>query len=444
MFHLLYACKVEMKIFFNISSKVLFCLFLFWGISFAKNDEREQWFRPTLYEKINYYYTNNLIDLEDDLEKPENYMKFTTAIGAQIKPTTLEKLSFEFRMLNENKVYFHPRKSYNADEVIFDKFYMDISHIMDTPLSLRVGRQYLLYGEGFVIFDGTPGDSVRTGYYNAVKGSLDLEKSQLDTFVIYQPRKDKFIKINNQKRILNNTNTKPIVFAQGVYFINKSLEKHQIDSYYIYKREYDTPNKINVHTIGVRPAGKFNENLDYALEVALQFGKYGPDAKSIQAEGLDAHMGYCFPVKFKPTITLGYTYLSGDDPDTDKFEGWDPVLMGWSKWSELYTVTLIKEGGANQWSNMHIPRIEAKLQLTKNQSLLFGYSYLLADTRPYQNRSGFGKGKERGHLSKGIYKVTFNKNLRGHLWLEYFSAGDYYASGTDPAWFFRTELVFDF
>lgn len=424
-------------------------LFLFLAILLNQNIsaqeiQSESSFKLRFDEKLNYYYTRNIIDLDKQKSKPRNYMRFTTRLEAGFSPKALKDFSFTCRLVNQTESQFHPQSSWDVDEVIFDKFYFDLDPFIDKRFSLRVGRQYLIYGDGFVIFDGTPGDSVRTGYFNAVKGSFDLGESRLDSFFVYQPHKDKFLVLNDRDQPLNNPRTSPTVLAGGLYFINQSLDGHQIDGYYIYKREYNTSQKMNLHTLGVRPSGKIGNNWSYKLEPALQLGRYGPQNNLIRAFGSDNYISYTFPVRFSPRVRLGHTYLSGNRPGTNKFEGWDPVLMGWSKWSELYTVTLIREGGANHWTNLNMPRVELEADLTKNQSLLFGYHYLRANTKPYSQISGFGQGKERGHLFKGVYRFKLNQYTSGHLWVEWFRPGNYYTPEADPALFFRSQLFFEF
>ncbi|HWR58179.1 MAG TPA: hypothetical protein VN328_04750, partial [Thermodesulfovibrionales bacterium] len=52
------------------------------------------------------------------------------------------------------------RDAVDPDELVFDNLYVDVKDIFGIPVDLRIGRQDLInvYGEGFLIQDGTPGD----------------------------------------------------------------------------------------------------------------------------------------------------------------------------------------------------------------------------------------------------------------------------------------------
>ena len=63
---------------------------------------------------------------------------------------------------------------------------------------LRIGRQDFLgpdmYGEGFLLMDGSPADGSRTFYFNAAKLRWKInEKNSLDFVYIDDPRTDVFL-----------------------------------------------------------------------------------------------------------------------------------------------------------------------------------------------------------------------------------------------------------
>jgi len=55
------------------------------------------------------------------------------------------------------------------NEIIIDNSYIVAPEFMGTPLTLKIGRQDMVYGEGFLILDGTPADGSRTIYFDALK-----------------------------------------------------------------------------------------------------------------------------------------------------------------------------------------------------------------------------------------------------------------------------------
>ncbi|MCK4237405.1 MAG: hypothetical protein KAX38_09830, partial [Candidatus Krumholzibacteria bacterium] len=58
-----------------------------------------------------------------------------------------------------------------------------------------------------------------------------------------------------------------------------------------------------------------------------------------------------------PRVSVGLIYLSGDDPKTTGYEGWDPLYSRSTRWSKLYPKTLLNEGGAAYWSNIIAPSV---------------------------------------------------------------------------------------
>jgi len=80
----------------------------------------------------------------------------------------------------------------NADDVELDLAHLTLNEMYGYPCSLTIGRQELLYGEGFLVGDGLrPGvvDSATVYQYDtrksfdAIKAVWDYEPHQLDLFV---------------------------------------------------------------------------------------------------------------------------------------------------------------------------------------------------------------------------------------------------------------------
>ncbi|HPP13523.1 MAG TPA: hypothetical protein PKW42_12420, partial [bacterium] len=133
---------------------------------------------------------------------------------------------------------------------------------------------------------------------------------------------------------------------------------------------------------------------------------------------------------------VGFAYLSGDDPTTAKNEGWDPIFSRWPWISELYLFAYAVEGGEPAyWTNTQVYRANLSLALTQKVKLDLAYNYLRANENG-PNPVFFGTGKERGHMPQCILNWKLNKNIDGHIWVEYFVPGSYHA-GTDPSLMLR-------
>ncbi len=332
------------------------------------------------------------------------------------------------------------------DEVVLDNLYVDWQRIGGLPVSMRVGRQDMVYGRGFVILDGTPLDGSRTIYQDAIKATIHLDemKSVLDLFYINNK--------GDQNRIhpLNDTDSLVSVYDTsvfGAYLINKQLEGQELHAYYIYKDE-DTlvglPNRI-VHTVGGLAQGRFGGNWDYYVEAAGQWGREGKEPR--KAFGLSSDLGYTFvDARWTPRLHAGYEYLSGDDPGTRTFEGWDPVLARWPHWSELYVYTLAMETGLpGQYTNLQRFTLGGSIHPSEKTCVDLDYSYVRANEHaPLAGTTPFGTGYNRGHLLVGKVSHDFSKRVSGHLWAEYFHPEDFYSADTDEALFLRWQLMFKF
>ena len=230
----------------------------------------------------------------------------------------------------------------------------------------------------------------------------------------------------------------------GFYLTNKSLiEKQKLEAYYLYKHgltsdvspERFPNNDINV--IGSRLSGPINDQIKYAGEAAVQLGEYGDN--SMTAYGGYLHGTYTLTdVAMTPALTLGTVYLSGDNKHTRSYEGWDPILARWPKWSELYVYSLIPEKDIAYWTNMQIYQVKLGLKPADKLSVDLVYQYLRAN-----ETNGSGSGKDRGQNPQLIVKYAFNKWLSCHLWGEYFIPGNYYA-GDDDGFFARWQIMAKF
>ncbi|MGC8796428.1 alginate export family protein, partial [Thermodesulfovibrio sp.] len=161
-------------------------------------------------------------------------------------------------------------KRLDQDEIFIDNLYLDFKKPFDLPVNLRIGRQDFLgkdmYGEGFIIFDGTPADGSRSFYVNAVKLQLIIvENHTIDFVYISNPRTDIYLPslhpsvydteketsrlyINHKKRLTAS-------HEQGflIYGRNKLSQKLMLEPYYLYKTEdqWATNPQLNFHTFGM-------------------------------------------------------------------------------------------------------------------------------------------------------------------------------------------------
>ena len=367
-----------------------------------------------------------------------------------------KQYSFYARLCNEARYYMSTdnaafrKNGLNKDELVIDNLYVSSNGFLGLPLDLTIGRQDFLnvFGEGFLIMDGTPGDGSRTFYFNAAKATVKFnDRYNLDMVYLFTQKTDGALPSlyssdeNNHplsdKRLLNTSGEDGMV----IYGRGKVADNLNVEPYYIYKKE-DTADALKLHTIGARAVYSFGEGWQTRGEYAHQFGKYdsGTDRSG---DGGYAYIGRKLAdVAMQPSLDLGYVYLSGDDPHTTKNEGWDPLFSRVPWMSELYSLSYAKETKiAAYWTNLSAIRAQFKFVPAADTGLELTYNYLLAP----ENVTGpifSTNGNKRGDLIQAKLSHTFSKTLSGYVLLEDFVPGDFYKStNQDNAMFIRWELL---
>ena len=333
---------------------------------------------------------------------------------------------------------------FEINELIFESLYVQGKSLGYSPFGFTAGRQNLFYGEGFICWDGGPLDGSRTAYFNAVLLQGDWGERTLDAHFISNPEKDEYLPVvNDQDRNLIEWDET----GAGLYYTDESLGGKKLELYYFYKNEKDSDNiqpESDIHTVGARASGRSWDSFDFGLEWASQIGDRG-DASRLGYGGYLWGL-YDIPRNILPLdLGLGGFILSGDDPDTDDYEGWNPVYSRWPKWSELYIYTLVNENGVAYWDNISSgwfglawsthPRIQIEGKL---------YWMWALENTPNPDSPVFGAGKFRGLLSVLKLKWNYTGYLSGHLLWEALQPGDYYADGSDFSHFLRWEFYFKY
>jgi len=357
-----------------------------------------------------------------------------------------------FGLADEDRKIVTPHSPLTWDETVIETFYLD--HRFTDGASVRVGRQNLTRGDGFILADGSPLDGSRVAYFNAVDLGWTSGKSRLDLLVISDPNHDEYLPRIHDK-------AKPLVEwdenAVGLYWTDAGRPRCTFDAYYFYKTETgDTrpatkPERQDdrwFHTLGGRVARDLPRDWSVKAELAGQAGVQRPGA-DILAWSAQASVKKSFAGAAKPSILIGWTGLSGDDPATAANEGWDPLFSRYPKWSELYIYSLGSERGPSYWTNLSMGQAEVRLTPVKPLELRATYYRMAAFRamgafRPFPVKPQlFGGGTLRGDLFAARADYRLNDHWRGHVVGEYLAPGDFYAGG-DYGWFFRAEVLCTF
>ena len=215
-----------------------------------------------------------------------------------------------------------------SDTLDLHQAYIAIGNHKEFPLSLKVGRQELSYGDERLI--GAFGWNNIGRSFDTAKLRWQNEWFSADFFSGWPvvPQDEKF----------DESNTKDTL--SGVYATSLKIPKTILEGYFLARNsqrgaigefqspQFPQPTARDIYTVGGRLKSKPGEigNFDYTIEGAYQFGDYASSATGARLRQ-DAFMfvasgGYTFADLWAtPRLGLEYAYGSGDDNAKDGVHG---------------------------------------------------------------------------------------------------------------------------
>ncbi|HPW55688.1 MAG: alginate export family protein [Thermoanaerobaculaceae bacterium] len=405
-------------------------------------------------ERVRSEDWGNLTDFSSTNDDFRTQYRFRSRLWMTLRPSA--RVEVVAGIINENRRIAEPSMAFHGREVVFETLYVDWR--LGSGWAVRAGRQNLMRGEGFVLFDGNPLDGSRTAYFNALDLYRSFGKSRLELLAISNPRTDRYLPRFNEARKVSELQrlVEWDERALGAYLTYAELPKTGLEAYAFYKTEtgdfraathplFQPDRQLGV--VGgrvVRTLGKgFTLVGEAAYEVGSQDAQPGSSGASRDLRAWGGYLRFRKELggKAGPSVSLAYIGLSGDDPATDTIEGWDPLFSRWPKWSELYIYSLGSETGASYWSN--IGMWEAELRLTPAKWLAVRAAYYRMQAFESLGARGgvFGSGTHRGDLFQIRGDVTLGGGWRGHAVYEHLDPGNFYA-GRDAAHYLRFEVIY--
>ncbi|MDP8298600.1 MAG: alginate export family protein [Candidatus Tantalella remota] len=243
----------------------------------------------------------------------------------------------------------------NADafNIGVDLAYIELKEFLYSPLTLKIGRQDLWFGKGFIIGANQrdPYNSIYakeyTAYnsFDAVRATLDYDPWTIDAV---------YAKISeNSSQADDDTNLYGV--NVGYVFDNYNAEA---EAYWWYKQNKNTGtaniansnvsvinghNNSDVHTLGLRGSFDPIEDWTMALEGAFQVGSYlgannQVDDRSRSAWAIDAIVECRYwqdDFAWRPVVGLEYIFYSGETNlgntqavSNGDYKGWDSMYRG--------------------------------------------------------------------------------------------------------------------
>ncbi len=323
-----------------------------------------------------------------------------------------------------------------------------IDHRLPGPQEATRAFRHPVLGEGFLLADAGPLDGSRSFYFNAFRYDLKpYANNTLTLFYNFETPKDVQLPIfhSQDQAIIEQPEQGYGLYYEGMFDgtnVQASFIRKHISSW------NKTLPESNISNIGGRIAYPFLEkHFTATAEGAYQFGTMASESRA--AYGGYANLEYkprCDDYFYIPqSVTAGGIYLSGDDPSTPKYEGWEPLFSRYPKWSELYIYTLSLEKGVAYWTDFATLNAKLVFALGGGYTYQFEYYYMMAPQQAVPTPSAqkaFGSAKGvRGRLFINKLGYRISQNSVGYILWEGFVPGSFYMNGADPTSWLRIELM---
>ncbi|MCC6543125.1 MAG: alginate export family protein [Nitrospirae bacterium] len=271
--------------------------------------------------------------------------------------------------------------------------YVDLLNLGNSPVSLRIGRQSMAYGEHRLI--GSLEWSNNARRFDAIKGSVKIgDAADVDFWTA---------KLSEAGQDWGNDSN-----FNGIYAMLKMVPDNAIDVYILQKIIGTT--ETNFFTAGARVKGDIkNIGLDYAAEFAAQFGDANA-TDSMSANAYAARVGYTIPAAMNLRIGAEVDGATGEDTSTSDVE----------KFDNLYPTNHYLYGFTDDvnWTNMFAINGTVSIKPLDNLSLAIEYwKYSLAEKVAGNDDNG---SEING---KANYTLSNNVNLEAAYALR--DAGDF-------------------
>lgn len=257
----------------------------------------------------------------NDLTESGNFV--LSQVGVNIEADLTDNVSTFIRLGNE-RIWGKGTASTTSSEndLLLDTAYVTMKEMLYAPLTVTIGRQPLVYGNAFLIGDGSGANEISgvadlTGgaNFDAIKAVLDYDPLTIDLFAA---------KIDEKTNVVSNDKDDVDLFGVNANWKLGGEMNTVVEAYTFVKTDKSVisapaQNKADkLYVPGMRVSVNPYEGLNVQLEGAYQFGDstpvVGTDMAKVSAYGLQGMVNFALPVikDMTPVLSASYTYLSGD------------------------------------------------------------------------------------------------------------------------------------
>ena len=248
----------------------------------------------------------------------------------------------------------------DAEALDMAQGYVEFGKLFSQPLSVRIGRQAMAYGEHRLIGSFEWSNNARR--FDAIKFTYKHDAADIDVWTA---------KVKDGNQAYGNDDN-----FNGIYASLKMVPKNAVDVYVLQK--LNGTSNMNIYTIGGRVKGAVeNLNIDYNAEVAIQSGDFDADS-SQSASAYALRAGYTIPNMKGLRIGVEYDAATGNEASASP----STTAVDNEAFDNLYPTNHYLYGYTDDigWSNINAWSINASLKPMDKVNLSVEYwNYKLAE-----------------------------------------------------------------
>ncbi len=339
--------------------------------------------------------------------------------------------------------------SFEEFDVLVDLAYITLKEFFFTPLTVRIGKQDLWFGKGFIIGANyeDPNDQISADEFTsftsfkAIRATWDFEPWTLDA--VFAQIEENEVQADDDEQLYGAN------LGCVLDYYNAETEV-----YYWFVKDDEIPNQIpytgkenRIHCFGTRGSFEPHEDITIWGELALQRGTYVADQAQTEIRDREAYavdLGAEFRLweeqyAWKPIVGAEYIYYSGQNRDSDTeghdYHAWDRMYRGkvdsaiheW--YNVFYTTGLPTTERAD--TNLHQLILMGSIQPMDNLTVDARWiNFRLAENHQLNPAATMGsENKDVGNEVDIELTYEYTEDVTFGLLGAWFWAGDYY---TEP------------
>ncbi|NLE91622.1 MAG: alginate export family protein [Elusimicrobia bacterium] len=325
---------------------------------------------------------------------------FVTQTRVRLDSDLTDNVTATLRLINER---IWSAENNASSDIDLDLAYVTLKEFLYSPLSLKIGRQELIFGNALIVgatntYDSSvlntvPGDLSARKSFDALRATLNYDPLVVDTF--YAKIDEGSINVNDDVDLYG---------VNAAYDFGTKGAKAEV--YLFSKNDSSLDKNDKVNTLGALLSAELVENLNTSVELAYQNGNSRSNGTHRNAWAMQAMADYTFAdVSMKPNLGLGYTYLSGDkDPSEGKNKAWDSMYYDQMLNNIAYAIL--------PFSNLKVINVKGGLKPMEDLSLSAVYGYYMLDKKVTKLYSSYGpSGTSSGYYYEMNDKASLGNAL---------------------------------